>query len=318
MIKKICMAGDSHTWGEGAADYVFKNFEIPVCAGEKRLLPFSVPSFATLLRNYTDKESKSESEELSGSDISRKYNLDNVLECAHVKGKLRIDKEFDFARIELKRGSADAKFLCDEICVQKFDAGKSDEYEVINIMPQRRSLKLIIKSSSALVYRIEFYKGNCAVLNCGIGSCTSFRYTQEYLDKYILSVKPSLVVAEVFTVNDWLCRKTPRECEKSLVGFGEKVIKSGSKLAFSSAIPILENQINEIGADYQEYVSAGKRAAHTLRIPYVDVYDAFSKKYSDKTQYTFYADKWHPGAYGHEIYYEEIKKLDCISALCSR
>ena len=81
---------------------------------------------------------------------------------------------------------------------------------------------------------------------------------------------------------------------------------------------VIDKELSFADEVCESYVSAGKRAAHTLRIPYVDVYDAFSKKYSDKTQYAFYADKWHPGAYGYEIYYKEIKKLDCISALCSR
>ena len=317
MIKKICMAGDSHTWGEGAADYVFKKFSIPICAGEKRLLPFSVPSFPTLLRNYINKKSGSETAELSGSEISRRYKLENVSECARVCGELCIDTEFDFARVELMRGSADSEIFCDEMISCKYNADKSDEYEVLNIMSQKRASSLRIKSSNAMVYRIEFYKGEYAVLNCGIGSCPSFRYTDEYLDKYVLSVKPSVVLTEIFTVNDWLSPKTPSECEKSLVNFGEKVILCGAKLAFSSVIPILGNQINEIRINYAEYIHAGERAAHTLNVPYADVYRAFSEEYDETSKDSYYGgDCWHPGARGHEIYFEEIKKLDIISELC--
>lgn len=317
MIKKICMAGDSHTWGEGAADYVFKKFSIPVCAGEKRLLPFSVPSFPTLLRNYINKKSGSEAAELSGSDISRKYKIKNISECACVCGELCIDAEFDFARVELMRGSSECEIFCDEVMSFKYNADKSDEYEVLNIMPKKRASNLRIKSSNAMVYRVEFYKGKYAVLNCGIGSCPSFRYTEEYLDKYVLSVKPSVVLTEIFTVNDWLSQNTPAECEKSLVNFGERVILGGAKLAFSSVIPILGNQINEIGINYAEYIHAGERAAHALNVPYADVYRAFSKEYDETSKDSYYGgDCWHPGARGHEIYFKEIKKLDIISELC--
>ena len=317
IINKICIAGDSHTWGQGAADRVFQDFEIPVVAGEKRLLPFCVPSFPTLLRKYINVKSGSEAMEFSGKDISERFDREYTMECARVRGELCINKEFDFARIELKRGSSDTDFICDGMPVQSFKAYEiDDEYIVKNITPDSRADKLIIKSDDAFLYRIELYKGKYAVVNCGISSCSSFKYTKDYLDKYVLSINPTIVIAEIFTVNDWLSAKAPEECENSLVKFGKRIIESRAKLVFSSVIPILGRQKNGLKADYLEYVQAGERAARTLRIPYADTYAAFSKEYTDSPQPTHYGDEWHPGVRGHEIYFEELKKSDTICELC--
>ena len=96
IINKICIAGDSHTWGQGAADRVFQDFEIPVVDGEKRLLPFCVPSFPTLLRKYINVKSGSEAMEFSGKDISERFDCEYKMECARVRGEICINKEFDF------------------------------------------------------------------------------------------------------------------------------------------------------------------------------------------------------------------------------
>ena len=152
-------------------------------------------------------------------------------------------------------------------------------------------------------------------MNCGIGSCPSFTYTNEYLDKYVLSIKPKIVIAEIFTVNDWLSGKTPSECEDSLIAFGKRIKASGAELIFSSVIPISGNQKNALKADYYEYVQAGERAAHKLNIPYADTYTAFLNEYNKSFKPVYYGDRWHPGPCGHEIYFEELKKADIIKKL---
>lgn len=243
MINTICIAGDSHAWGQGAADAVFQNFEIPVEKGEKRLLPFGVPSFPTLLRRYINEKSGSETTEFSGKAISREFDTEYTMECAAIRGEIFIGKKFDFARIELKRSLSDTEFLCDGKTVQSFKANESDDkYIVKNIVPKSPADGLVIKSQNALLYRVELYKGRYAVVNCGIGSCPSFRYTEDYLDKYILSLNPTVVIAEIFTVNDWLSGKMPEESKKSLAEFGRRIIRNGSKLVFSSVIPIRANK----------------------------------------------------------------------------
>lgn len=315
MIRVICVAGDSHAWGQGAADEVFQNFEIPVCEGEKRLLPFSVPSFPSLLRNYINKNSGSEAIELSGTEISKQYGLDQKSECACVCGELCINEPFDFARIELKKGSQDAEILCDAEVIQTFRADCCDDYEVINVMPKHSGNRLVIRSSNALLYRVELYRGQYAVVNCGIGSCPSLRYTTDYLDKYVLQANPYMVITEIFTVNDWITCKSARECEQNLLKFGKRIIEHGAKLAFTSVVPILGKQENTFGADYSEYIQAGSRAAKLLNVPYADTYHAFSKEYADNPQTSHYGDAWHPGPRGHEIYFKEIKKLDMINEL---
>ena len=124
-----------------------------------------MPSFPTLLRNYINRKSKSEAAEFSGKDISERYNLENITECAHIIGELCINEEFDFARVEIKKGSADAEFLCDGKRIQSFKADESDEYEVKNIMPKNRANRLVIKSNNALLYIIELYKWKYAIIN---------------------------------------------------------------------------------------------------------------------------------------------------------
>lgn len=315
MIRAICVAGDSHTWGQGTADEVFKNFEIPVREGEKRLLPFRVPSFPSLLRNYINKNSGSEAIELSGAEIIEQYGLAQKSECAYVCGELCINEPFDFARIELKKGSQDAEILCDETVVQTFHADRCDDYEVINVMPEHSGNRLVIRSSNALLYRVELYRGQYAVVNCGIGSCPSSRYTTDYLDKYVLQISPYMVIAEIFTVNDWITCRSAQECEQNLLKFGKRIIEHGAKLAFASVIPILGKQENSFGTDYSEYVQAGACAAKLLNVPYADTYRAFSKEYAVDPQTAHYGDAWHPGSRGHEIYFEEIKKLDMVNEL---
>lgn len=68
--------------------------------------------------------------------------------------------------------------------------------------------------------------------------------------------------------------------------------------------------------DYCEYVQAGKRAAQILNIPYADAYTAFLREYKENPQPAHYGDNWHPGARGHEIYFEEIKKSEIVRELC--
>lgn len=163
-------------------------------------------------------------------------------------GKERMTRYFKILKYQYrtaKKGSSDTEFICGEKYIQHFTARKNDDdYIVINILPDSQSDKLVIKSTDALLYRIELYKGKYAVVNCGMGPCPSFMYTNKHLDKYVMSIKPSLVIAKIFTVNDWISGKTPAECEKSLVEFGTKIAKNNIKLVFSSVIPILGNREN--------------------------------------------------------------------------
>lgn len=309
MIKTICLAGDSHTWGEGAEKLLFKDFESPLRCGDKRLLRFEVPSFASLVRDYVNKESGSSATEFSADEPTGNIKPMVFENCVQICGRLSIAVPFGFARIEFKRSPFDAEIFCGGERVHIYRHAESDEYEVINILPKSHASGIDIVSEGALLYRAEFYDGKYAVLNCGIGSCTSVKYTDEYLEKYVLCAKPALVIAEVFTVNDWISAIPPSECEKNLMKFGKKILKSGADLAFSSAIPILGVQENSAGIAYDEYVHAGERAAKTLKIPYADVYSSFSAEYAECPTHKHYGDIRHPGPRGHEIYFENIKKL---------
>mgnify|MGYP002443685748 CR=1 FL=1 len=57
------------------------------------------------------------------------------------------------------------------------------------------------------------------------------------------------------------------------------------------------------------------QAARKLNVSYADVYTAFLQEYTDNPQAAHYGDRWHPGACGHEIYFEEIKIKNCTGAL---
>jgi hypothetical protein len=157
---------------------------------------------------------------------------------------------------------------------------------------------LTIKPKRALhLYRAELYSGGYAVINSGVGSCTTTRFIGQFYESYVKRLDPFLIVAEAHSINDWLNRVTLTDVNANLRyilnGCPNAVLLTVSPIGGETALPW-----NDI--DYGEYVIESRRTAKETGVPVADANISIG---TDK-----FTDPWHVNEEGHRIYFETIIK----------
>lgn len=309
-MKTIAVIGDSHTWGEGVG--AERTFVPPVCCGDLRAVPFIYPNYVNLLRDAIHAE--------SGSSCME-YVWDGGL-AVEAGAPLTLAGSFTLARV----------FFCAE----------REPAEAVLTTPGGRTLTVSLQSDSdawntcirvahvripndgeadgltvacgagkrILVQRVELYRGEYAVVNCGIGSCPVGRYVDTYFKRYIAPLSPYAILFEGNTINDWLKTPTPDAYGVDLGRMLEAQRGLTSRILWHTVTPIGGNQINSRGIAYDDYVDAMRHVATEGSVEMTDCNALMSEILAampeeERAPY-FFADPWHPNGTGHKLYADMI------------
>jgi len=325
MIKTIVCTGDSHTWGQGASDAT-QSFHPPVEGGDLRLLPFGYGSYVNLLRRMIEKTTGSASFEFSADQIAEALNLPLHDGCVRVDDSMKLELDAALIRIEFRKLQTPSvvSVFVDGILQKKVNL-QSDNVnygfygmETIGIFVNTTPCTLEIKSEigNVLVYRIEAYRGEYAVINSGIGSCPTFRYMEEYWADYVEDYRPAIVLIEAHTINDWLAGGSPVEYEQNLVRYIKKIKKLNAIPVLLTVSPVMGSQNAPYNKfSYGEFIDASRRAAQSEGI---DIADAnhemkqhLNKLTESEQERLMFSDNWHVNDFGHSIYAQcAIKKIN--------
>lgn len=309
-MKTVAVIGDSHTWGEGVG--AERAFVPPVCCGDLRAVPFGYPNYVNLLRDAINAESGSSCKE---------YEWDGGL-AVEAGAPLMLAGGFTLARVffcaerELSEAVLTAQG-CQPLTVtlQSDSAAWNTCVRVAHIrIPHDGEADGLTVACGAgkrvSVQRVEMYRGEYAVVNCGIGSCPVGRYADEYFDRYIAPLSPHAVLFEGNTINDWLQTPAPDAYGVDLGRMLEAQRGLTSRILWHTVTPIGGNQINGRGIAYDDYVDAMRRVAAARAVETVDcnarmnaILAAMPEE--ERTPY-FFADPWHPNGTGHRLYADMI------------
>lgn len=318
-MKVIAMLGDSHTWGEGVgAEYYFAP---TVQCSDLRMNPFGFPCYVNLIRNAY---------ELTTDSHANEYYAESLTDmCEQTEGQLGIvaqrplvfEEDFELCRLFFR---ATAENTYADICI---DDEKPERYELqcdstgmnkcirlVNICPEGMSHKLKISSPDGrplYIQRAEFYFGEYAVINCGVGSCTVERYQHEYFDKYIAETKPYAVVFEGCTVNDWLSGKSQEAYAADLERMIESINGINARLVMHTTFPVMGGSYHGSCKDpYETYVDTARKTAQKCGVMLADCNAEAVRLLctvpEEKRTGFMYHDKWHPNGTGHYIYAKTV------------
>lgn len=314
-MKVIAMLGDSHTWGEGVgADYAF----IPsIVCSDLRMLPFEFPSYVNLIRNAFTLKTCSNAKEYYASTLTgmceRAQEQFGIIE----QKALVFNENFLLCRLFFK-ANADKSFVnvsVDGKNVTKYELQSDDDcmnkcIRLINIRPETVAHKLEISSADGrpiYIHRVEFYSGEYAVVNCGVGSCTVERYQREFFNSYVAELQPYAVVFEGCTVNDWLSVKSLEAYDNDLERMIDSIKAINARLIMHTTFPVLGGSYCGSCADsYEDYVDTMRKTARKCGIDFADCHSEAMRliaEVPENKQSTFmHHDKWHPNGTGHYLY----------------
>jgi lysophospholipase L1-like esterase len=303
-IKVILCTGDSHTVGQGAQ--LPRNLPIsfanpPRKAGDLRPYPFEIKGYVSLLRDYINAKTCSSAWQIFGQsvfDITDVSLIRIIFKIKDIRNKIRIiinGKEYK--SVNLKQIDTNKCYTPLIICN---DNGKSLEIQNIN--------------NGNEIYCAEFYAGDWAVINSGIGSCTTENFINTYKKKYVDAFTPEIIVAEAHSINDWI-HKIPLEMSKqNLLKIINYQKRRNKKTFLVTVAPILGTQnlpYNKI--DYADYIRICRELAQQEGIQIADVNYIITSMFRGKTKEEcsklFYSDNWHVNSFGHRIYFDEIIRL---------
>lgn len=287
-IKTIVCTGDSHTYGQGAdipavLPYDFNAF--PLRGGDLRVYPFEVTGYVTLLRNKINA--------LTGSSARQVFG-ETLVDISGSK----------LVRIFLWSKDGCAELKLDGICYKQVTLKPIDSAKDMTVFSFYNQGAKTLEIRGADVYCTEIYSGSHAVINSGVGSCTSQNYISVYYKAYVEFFQPELVVIESHAINDWLNNIPLSQCVDNLSLIANEQIKQGKKAVLLTVSPILGAQYaagNPV--EYGEYINAGRKAAAQCCIPCADANRAIAAKEA------YFSDIWHVNQKGHDIYFETINNV---------
>ena len=322
-IKIIPVIGDSHTWGEGVG--AERSFAPTVCCGDLRPLPFTPPFYVNLLRDELNRETGSSCEEYEGEALlslceGREGSFGLVKDKPFV-----LERPFDLARVFFFATSeeavvrltatshsgqstvtetlfSDTTLMSAAVKVAHVFPGKGETAEKLTVTCE--------EDSHAYVYRVELYRGPYALVNCGIGSCPTKKFVEQYFDRYITPLSPYAILFEGCTINDWLQTPSDLKYAAHLRRMLSAQRDLTSRVLWHTVTPIGGSQISGQGTTYNDYVNTMRSVAAEAGVPLVDCNAEMATILSAMPEETcapyFYHDPWHPNGEGHRLYAELI------------
>ena len=319
----IPVIGDSHTWGEGVG--AERSFSPAVCCGDLRPLPFTAPCYVNLLRERLNAATHSSCSEYEGEALTALCEGREGAFGVIAARPLVLEETFDLARVFFYAGSEEAAvrliahtpsgdvtvtetLFCDTslpsaaIQVAHVLVGKGERAERLTVVCE--------PENHTRVYRVELYRGEYALLNCGIGSCPTKKFVESYFDRYVASLSPYAILFEGCTINDWLRTPSPVKYAAHLRRMLSVQRDLTSRVLWHTVTPIGGSQISGQGTVYGEYVDTMRSVAAEALVELVDCnaeMEAILAALPEEARAPyFYHDPWHPNGEGHRLYAESI------------
>lgn len=320
MIKTIVCTGDSHTWGQYATG-LCDDFHTPAIAGDLRWTNFKAPNYVNLLRNHINQKTNS---------LSAQYGVGQK-EFFKISGKVIFNEFMNIidGSITFVANSGLMRFMykCGPDCGEAVVMVNGKEYAKINsensveinfkiftmtIPDDNTTVTIKTVGSLFSIYKVEIYQGEYAVINSGIGSCTTGKLLREFWVDYVEKYNPSLVIIEAQSINDWINKIDLETYKNNLATMFSKAKDQGSKAILLTVSPILGSQVSESGELYENYIKTSRIAASMSNIPIADANQRIAQEMDFKLQSgkpnTLYEDGWHVNDEGHQLYFESIIK----------
>lgn len=326
-MKIILCTGDSHTCGQGADNIIsatkVKNPNDRYDTSGKGLgggaCDLVTPGYVNLVRRFVVENTDSRHALEDMHALSAKYGCPLGEEGVILDNALVIENNWDLLLLCVGETEAAAQ-------LDIYLDGKLYKTETLHTPVPRyndwsfrnvpiwcegaKEVKIVPASGKPCIHHIQYAAGEYAVVNSGIGSCTSKRYFEECFDYCVTDFKPDIIVAEGHSINDWIKYATAQEHYDALKVMMERFLAMGAKVLFTTVSPIESKQENAAGNLYQGFIDASRRAAQDLNIPIADAHEHFTQALApipkeERSAY-MYVDKWHVNARGHKIYAESI------------
>lgn len=319
-MKVLAMIGDSHTWGQGVGAEV--ELEPSVVGGDLRMTSFSYPGYVNLLRERINSKTNSRACEYRASEINASSGIKKDGCLAFPCGKVTITADFSLARLFVRvlSGSPvkfhltlDGKSLPDVVFSSDNDNWNESLFP-IHFLAENDGTHVITVSTEnteLMLYRLECYEGNFAVVNCAVGSCPVEKYLSIYYDRYVSPLCPYGALFEGCTINDWLTGEETQVYAKLIRTMIMRLKENGIKVLCHTVLPVAGKQTfgNSL-IPYIDYVKAMRSAILETGAELVDCDEIFHSmmKGMPEEEYKalFYSDIWHPNVKGHSIYANEI------------
>lgn len=326
-MKIILCTGDSHTCGQGFDNILSKHkYKNPnkiyntAGKGTSRGGDLDCPSYVNLLRSYVAEATGSEYALTNGNAIRAQTGYPTVNLAVKLEGEYTLPKGWQLHTICLMETtvSAELGIFVDGNLVRKetlyTPVSRYNEWSFRNIIvpcEPDQTVTLVPLSGAVHISHIQHDKGTYAVINSGVGSCTTKRYMEEGWDYCVAEFAPHIVVAEAQTINDWINYTSSQLHGQQLNLMMDRFKELGAQVVFSTVAPIRGHQDSETcGEDYSAFMDQAKLVGQRSDLVFADSYEAFCKELEsipqDQQFNVLYVDNWHVNARGHKIYADTI------------
>lgn len=326
-MKILVCTGDSHTVGQGANS--IKSRDIPKNPnaiyrtegkGISRGGDLEVPSYVNLLRKYLAEHTDSQYQLTDGQTLGEQtgYPVENW--AVRLEGELQLPAGWDWHLVCVAEQVEPAQLqiwidgTCRQTLLLQTPIARYNDWSFRNIpifCQGAREVKLVPVSGQVWISHIQHDRGEYAVVNSGVGSCTTRRYLEECFDYCVADFHPDYIIAEAHTINDWLNYPEPEEHSRRLNALLDKMKTLGAKLMLVSVAPVAGKQESaKFGMPYDSFVKETRRLAERQDLVFADAYAAFLRaleQIPDADRWEqMYVDNYHVNGRGHKIYAETI------------
>lgn len=327
-IKTIVFTGDSHTCGQGASgfeDVPFTTYD-KKGKGVTKYASFDCPCYVNLVRDFITENTNSKTFEMSGRKLSKMSGFPLTKASVKLEGELKLPVYADLGLIIFAEKTTpayadiflDGKLYKRERLYAEITRHDDWSFRFVPVYTGgAREISVLPVEGEVFINSMEFCSGEYAVINSGIGSCTTKRYLEECFDYSVAAFNPDIIIAEAHTINDWI-HHTSAEYKDNLERLLDAFIKTGGTVIMTTVSPILgEQKRTENSDDYQKYIDISIETAMSKGIIVADTNKVMSEKLqglSEEEKFSLmYSDKWHVNDLGHKIYADaiisELKKI---------
>ncbi len=321
-MKIIVCTGDSHTCGQGAdsirTKYKPKGKSVYNTAGKgiSRGGNLETGSYVNLLRKMVGCDYAL----TNGSAIRAQTGYPLVNDGVKLQGSYQIPKGWRLHTVCLMETTTPAKlgvYLDGRLIREQVlytAIPRYDHWSFRNIAvrcEEDQQVSLAPLEGDVYISHIQHDKGEYALINSGIGSCTTQRYLEEGWAYCVEEFSPAIVVAEAQTINDWIHYESAQlhgQMQNVLI---DRCKAMGSQVVFSTVAPIRGFQESKkFGIPYGDFMAESKKIGEREDLIFADSHAAFLAALApipeeDRFE-ALYVDNWHVNGLGHKIYADTI------------
>ena len=326
-MKIIVCTGDSHTCGQGASS--IKTRDVPkdpnriyrtAGKGISRGGDLEYPSYVNLVRKYIAENTDSAYALSSGSNLAEQtgYPCENA--AVKLEGELTLPAGWDWhlvcfaealepAEVEIW---IDGRLAKTELLSTPLPRYNDWSFRNVPIFCEGAGeVKLVPKAGQVWISHVQHDRGQYAVVNSGVGACSTRRYLDECFDYCIADFRPDYVIAEAQTINDWLNYDSPLTHSRTLNEMVDRIHALGAKVMLVTVAPIEGKQEStKFGCLYADFMAQAVRVGQRKDLIFADANAAFCRelaKIPEEDRWEqMYVDNWHVNGKGHRLYADVI------------